>query len=383
MPTLTHLGGPSPTAWIDAFYEVFSNPTSGSASTTQYRLGSGAYEIVFDGSFTLNAGGQVTGGTISAFHVYKSGQLLLDATGYSLAAAFLAEVVLEMKGGNPDNLTKLIFPGPVTAIGSSDSDFMGGGDGNDTIYGNGGGDVVYAGKGDDFVQGGEGKDYLLGGPGNDTVDYSDKTEGISVGLDAQSDAYVFVAGIAEDFIEDFENVIGGAGNDVIAGSAVRNALVGNGGDDRLSGMDGNDSLAGGDGRDHLSGGNGNDTIIGGRGRDVLTGGADSDTFVFAEKPGTKNSDKIVDFSPAADTIMLVASSLPALKIGKKGAILKEGDLRAKYFHVGEEAEGKNDVIIYDDGRLYFDKDGVGGAQQKLIARLKGAPDIGADDIVIA
>lgn len=383
MPTLTHHGGPSPLAWIEAFYTVFPNPTSGSATTAEYRLGSGDYEIVFDGSFTLNAGGKVTGGTVNAFHIYKSGKLLVDATGYSFTAGFLAEVILDMKGGNQDKLASLVVPGPMTVFGSKDSDYLTGGDANDVIFGKAGADAVLAGKGDDIVQGGEGKDSLIGGAGIDTLDYRDKTEGIGVALDAQGGALVFVAGVKEDTVEGFENVIGGAGNDVMTGNAIRNNLAGGDGDDRLKGQGGNDTLAGGDDRDHLDGGAGNDTIAGGRGRDVLIGGADSDTFVFAVRPGIKDADRIVDFSPAADTIMIAGSSLPGLKIGKKGAVLKQGDLKAKYFHVGKEADDKNDVFVYHKGRLYFDKDGSGDAGQKLIARLKGAPDIGADDIVIA
>jgi Ca2+-binding RTX toxin-like protein len=55
-------------------------------------------------------------------------------------------------------------------------------------------------------------------------------------------------------IASFQNVVGGAGNDVLVGNAVANAL------------------RGGDGRDLLIGGLGADTIGGGAGDDIVIGG---------------------------------------------------------------------------------------------------------------
>ena len=83
-------------------------------------------------------------------------------------------------------------------------------------------------------------------------------------------------------------VTGGAGNDLIDGSAITQAaltLVGDEGDDTLLGGTGDDWLDGGDGNDSLVGGDGNDTLIGGDGDDWLHGGAGNDTFL----PGPGNN----------------------------------------------------------------------------------------------
>jgi Ca2+-binding RTX toxin-like protein len=47
----------------------------------------------------------------------------------------------------------------------------------------------------------------------------------------------------------FENVVGGAGNDLLTGNTLANVLTGNAGNDTLVGLAGNDTLAGGQGDD--------------------------------------------------------------------------------------------------------------------------------------
>lgn len=98
---------------------------------------------------------------------------------------------------------------------------------------------------------------------------------------------------------------GGAGNDTLTGTAVKDNIYGRAGDDIMRGLgggdhmfgnDGNDTLYGGDGDDFMDGGNGNDTLYGeggtntvngmagddllisGTGRDALCGNAGNDTF---------------------------------------------------------------------------------------------------------
>jgi len=71
-------------------------------------------------------------------------------------------------------------------------------------------------------------------------------------------------------------VIGGGGNDVIAGDGAGNILIGNGGNDTLIGRDGSDVEFGGAGNDTLNGDAGNDTLVGGDGNDKLSGGDGGD-----------------------------------------------------------------------------------------------------------
>lgn len=86
---------------------------------------------------------------------------------------------------------------------------------------------------------------------------------------------------ADDVWTTVENVIGGAGNDVIDASqstGVAHVLMGMAGADSLTGADGDDTLYGGAGNDSLYGGAGADLVLGGDNNDVLQGGAGNDTI---------------------------------------------------------------------------------------------------------
>ncbi|MEB3418760.1 calcium-binding protein [Salipiger marinus] len=87
----------------------------------------------------------------------------------------------------------------------------------------------------------------------------------------------------------FEDVIGGNGDDTITGNEVDNALLGDAG---------NDSIDGGAGNDLVNGGTGDDTLKGGAGRDILLGGSGNDVLV-----GLDPEDKI-DGGAGVDTLDL-------------------------------------------------------------------------------
>ena len=78
---------------------------------------------------------------------------------------------------------------------------------------------------------------------------------------------------------------GGAGSDILAGGEGDDALLGGAGYDSLDGGDGDDSLSGGDGDDVLSGGAGNDRLSGGAGIDTIDGGAGIDTVDYGHSAG--------------------------------------------------------------------------------------------------
>ncbi len=115
------------------------------------------------------------------------------------------------------------------------------------------------------------------GAGLATVDQSNKgaTNATSgTGNDGES-------GEHDDVRTTIENVIGGAGSDVIDASqsaGVGHVLMGMAGNDTLTGADGNDTLYGGAGDDLLIGGGGDDLLLGGDNNDVLQGGAGNDTI---------------------------------------------------------------------------------------------------------
>ncbi|MBU1345374.1 MAG: DUF4214 domain-containing protein [Alphaproteobacteria bacterium] len=85
-----------------------------------------------------------------------------------------------------------------------------------------------------------------GGSGSDTIVYAFDSRGIHVDL-AQGVATGFTIGA--DKLIAIENAVGGAGNDVLAGSSEGNNLYGGEGNDQLNGRAGNDRLDGGAGFD--------------------------------------------------------------------------------------------------------------------------------------
>lgn len=99
-------------------------------------------------------------------------------------------------GGDGDNVIK----------GKGGADLIIGGGGNDKIYGNGGKDWLFGGGGNDLIEGGSDKDVLLGGYGNDTLD-------------------------------------GGSNDDQLSGSYGDDTLTGNGGKDTMVGHHGADSIS--------------------------------------------------------------------------------------------------------------------------------------------
>lgn len=119
----------------------------------------------------------------------------------------------------------------------------------------------------------------------------------------------------------------------------------------LRGRGDSDHLFGNAGQDWIYGGADGDHIYGGKGRDILKGGGGSDVFYY-EYP-RDGWDKIKDFVPGEDLIMLVAS-------GGAG------------FLSGADALAFNTKT----NRLTYDYDGGGGLKPVLIAKLN-------TDIVIA
>ena len=203
-----------------------------------------------------------------------------------------------------------------TLNGVSGNDYLDGGDGNDLLKGGNDGDVLIGGLGSDYIlgeagndvlNGGDGFNSLLGGLGDDlyvfnpaTINQADTVvelagQGIdtlnfaalstAVTVNLTSDAAL--ATMAQRIVQvgspgqsaNFENAIGGSGNDQITGNAASNLLTGNAGNDTITGNGGNDILLGGDGNDTLKGISGRNILIGGIGADLLLGGTDGDLLL--------------------------------------------------------------------------------------------------------
>lgn len=218
-----------------------------------------------------------------------------NVDGTQLADTLTGNSANNVLNGNGGNDTIYGGTGNDTINGGNGDDLLLGDDGNDTISGGAGNDQLRGGGGNDVFDGGSGQDLFYGEAGNDTLKIVNGWNGgygeIFAG-GAGTDTFDFqgtnglhgyvslVDGVFEDSVfpgygitlSSVENVIAGAGNDTLIGSAEANLLRGNGGNDSLSGLEGNDTLEGGDGTD---------TLIGGAGDDILNGGAGTDTASYA------------------------------------------------------------------------------------------------------
>jgi Ca2+-binding RTX toxin-like protein len=323
--------------------------------------------------------------------------------------------------------------------GLGGNDTLDGGDGNDFLHGGGGNDKLIGGAGNDTLNGDEGNDTLVGGQGNDflngdfggfpgggstgidTADYSklgqaitleavgvidkgtagtDQIQGIEtiIGATGKANAIdgstgtsnstffdidlsanrlsindVPVIGAVTFKVLNFTNATGTSQDDAIFGNSKNNVFQGGRGDDTLSGEGGNDRLLGEDGSDTLTGGAGNDTLVGGNGADTLRGGAGADKFQFFNP--NEGVDTILDFVSGSDKIVISLAGF--------GSGLTAGLLSASRFVIGTAALDANDRFIFNGGKLFFDRDGSGGASSKQIATLTGLPTLVASDISIA
>ena len=246
------------------------------------------------------------------------------------------------------------------------------------------------------------------------------------------------AGLSAATVTTIEDVVGGAGNDVLKGNGADNTRIGNAGNDTLDGGAGNDSyvvdtsadtivelsgggydivhasasfilpdnverldltgtgdiagtgnalnntlygndganlLSGGDGNDVIRGGSGNDTLVGGNGVDKLTGGAGQDTFRYLGI--SEGHDHILDFNPAADTLEFSALGF--------GGGLTDGMATNAIFVAGTKATAATGQFIYNQpkGTLFWDPDGTGPQAKIWLATLDTHPVLTSADLVIA
>ncbi|MXO48652.1 hypothetical protein GRI69_10320 [Erythrobacter vulgaris] len=220
-------------------------------------------------------------------------------------------------------------------FGGSGDDILLGNNGNDRLYGDGGNDRLEGGSGGDLLRGAGGNDFLDGGDGNDTI----RGEWGSNTIFGRTGADTIFAG------QGFDTVRGGSGSDLIYGER---------GNDKIFGEADDDEIFGGDGADRIDGGAGND---------LLSGGVGNDLFVFTAF-GLQHADKITDFENG-DKIGLDRGALFS-------SIEQEGALDPSAFVYGTEAMDSDDRIIYQyaTGKLFYDADGVGGADAVLFAEVE-------------
>jgi Ca2+-binding RTX toxin-like protein len=176
---------------------------------------------------------------------------------------------------------------------------------------------------------------------------------------------------------DYDDIIrAGSGNDVVYSYDGDDIVRGDTGADRLYGLWGDDDLYGGSGRDNLIGGAGSDYLSGGADSDRMTGDTGGDYFVFDSRPTRSNIDRIVDFLPADDTIML--DNKVFSRVGR------DGWLAGGAFSTGSGAKDSSDRIIYNkqSGALLYDADGIGGVSAVKFAQLNAGLTLSKADFFV-
>ncbi|MEH6524265.1 hypothetical protein [Sulfitobacter sp.] len=158
---------------------------------------------------------------------------------------------------------------PDVIVGGGTSNWIDGLAGDDTLSGMGGNDALFGGDGDDLLNGGAGNDLIDGGSGSDRVDYSTAWENLMVNI-SYAGAQRVSTGQGKDTFVSIEGILGGAGNDLLVGSAAADFIDGGAGNDEIYGIGAGDILNGGAGDDLIEGSGGNDTMNGGAGNDTLS-----------------------------------------------------------------------------------------------------------------
>jgi Ca2+-binding RTX toxin-like protein len=151
---------------------------------------------------------------------------------------------LAVKQGIEVTYPTTLTPSNDNYSGDEKSNFIDAMSGNDSINGLGG---------DDTIRGGTGNDTLDGGAGNDWLDFGDASLGTaSVSVNLTTGAFTSTV-LGTDVVTNFENVVGGAGNDTVVGTTADNWIKGGAGNDSILAGTGNDTLTGGVGNDWLDG----------------------------------------------------------------------------------------------------------------------------------
>jgi Ca2+-binding RTX toxin-like protein len=133
--------------------------------------------------------------------------------------------------------------------------------------------------------------------------------------------------------------------------------------------------------DIIIGGAGVDLIIGGAGVDLISGGAGKD--VFGYNSPTEGIDKINDFVVGDDRLSISRAGFGGNTVFGNDSLVGSV-LDVSRFTLGTSATTSSQRFIYNDqsGALFFDTDGINGANQVLLAQLVGNPALTNDSFSI-
>jgi Ca2+-binding RTX toxin-like protein len=144
-----------------------ANGTLVVATTTTIRLQhpDGSYNE-FQGAFTYNNQGELTGGTAHYINFVQNGTITYEVSDFSMS---LQAIVNYAAADNTPGFFNALFSGTDNFNGSPFGDFLFALSGNDTMNGQGGNDTMSGDAGNDWLDAGAGDDSLTGGAGNDTL----------------------------------------------------------------------------------------------------------------------------------------------------------------------------------------------------------------------
>ncbi len=201
--------------------------------------------------------------------------VVLDADSFDTVQESAAGGIADVVDARASALANTMTVAPASAMASTSGSFG--------FVLNGEVELLMLGAGDDRVRA---ETTLAGTPsvlrivdhgGTDELSYQGWATAVTVDLGAAT-----ATGLGA--VANFEDVVGGDGNDSLTGNAEDNTLDGGAGKDTLVGGDGQDSLLGGVGLDSLVGGEGLDTLMGDAGDDTLAGG-NGDDLLYGETGG--------------------------------------------------------------------------------------------------
>ena len=191
--------------------------------------------------------------------------------------------------------------GADTLLGAEGDDILDGGTGNDILYGQEGDDRLFGTQGDDILFGGAGSDALFGGDGGDILSGGDGDD-LLMGddgddiLDGQAGTDRLFDGLGRDVVSggegddrvsvaadaDEDSFFGNAGFDVLDLSAAEAGLTIDLAGQTVTGPAALDRF---DGFEQITGGAGEDLFLAGGQGMTLAGGAGADVFDFSLVPG--------------------------------------------------------------------------------------------------
>lgn len=212
---------------------------------------------------------------------------------------------------------------------------------NDTLIGDGNTNVINGGAGNDMIVGGVGADTLVGGSGTDTISYTNALTAVAVTINGAG-----TLGDANgDLLSGFENLVGSAFDDALAGDGNNNVIDGGAGNDTINAAGGVDTITyltaasavtvnlsnagvnaiGGGGNDTLTnfenivGSNFADALTGDGGANVIEGGLGNDVIDGATGIDT------VSYVNAISGVSVNLSGVTILGVGANSSLGGDGN----------------------------------------------------------